>query len=90
MAFRMTFESDMGISLPDTYCYVHKIGGSKDLLYVQVNWYISEEVRHSDLKPIDSKGYSFVPDVTDESYNFIKQAYLYLKTLEEFAEAVDC
>jgi hypothetical protein len=30
----------------------------------------------------------FIPDM--EGGNFIKQAYLYLKTLPEFADAVDC
>jgi hypothetical protein len=32
--------------------------------------------------------YCFEPDIKGE--NFIKQAYLYLKTLPEFSDAVDC
>ena len=34
--------------------------------------------------------YAFVPSVADNSENFIKQGYEYLKTLPEFANAVDC
>jgi hypothetical protein len=35
-----------------------------------------------------SKTYTFAPDMNGP--NFIKQAYEYLKTLPEFADAVDC
>jgi hypothetical protein len=89
MAFQMDVQSDMGVSFPNTYCYIHKIGGSKELLYLQVNWYVDKEARINNLKPIESKGYNFVPEVGEESFNFIKQGYLYLKTLEEFSEAID-
>jgi hypothetical protein len=89
MAFKMKVESEMGATFPNTYCYIHKIGGSKDLLYIQVNWYVDQDARFNNLKPVDSKGYSFVPEVDDDSLNFIKQGYLYLKTLDEFADVVD-
>jgi hypothetical protein len=89
MAFEMDVESDMGISFPSTYCYIHKIGGSKDLLYLQVNWYVDQAARFNNLKPIESRGYSFIPDVGEESLNFIKQGYIFLKTLEEFADTVN-
>lgn len=89
MAFQMDIESNMGVTFPNSYCYIHKIGGSKELLYIQVNWYADQEARVGNLKPIETKGYSFVPDVSEDSLNFIKQGYLHLKTLEEFSEAVD-
>jgi hypothetical protein len=89
MAFEMDVESDMGLSFPNTYCYIHKIGGSKELLYIQVNWYVDQTARFSNMKPIESKGYSFVPDVNEDALNFIKQGYLYLKTLEEFSNTID-
>jgi hypothetical protein len=85
----MNYQTDMGISLLDTYCYVHKIGGGKELLYIQVNWYVDWDARNNNLKPIGSKGYSFIPDVGENSVNFIKQAYLYLKTLDEFSDSID-
>jgi hypothetical protein len=34
--------------------------------------------------------YSFEPSVSEDAPNFIKQAYLYLKTLPEFSGAEDC
>lgn len=36
-----------------------------------------------------AKNYAFVPSVADDAANFIKQAYEHLKTLDEFAGAVD-
>jgi len=37
-----------------------------------------------------TKNYLFVPSVSIDSINFIAQAYEYLKTLPEFADAIDC
>ena len=37
-----------------------------------------------------TKNYLFIPSVSIGSANFITQAYEYLKTLPEFAEATDC
>jgi hypothetical protein len=39
-------------------------------------------------KPIDFRGYYFNLDMDGE--NPVKQAYIHLKTLPEFADAVDC
>ena len=39
---------------------------------------------------IEYKQYTFIPSVADGSANFIQQGYEYLKTLPEFADAVDC
>lgn len=36
---------------------------------------------------INTKGYSFIPELDRD--NFIKQAYEYLKTLEEFKDSED-
>lgn len=36
------------------------------------------------------RSYSFQPSVAEGSTNFIKQAYLHLKTLPEFSGAEDC
>jgi hypothetical protein len=34
--------------------------------------------------------YGFVPSVADGSTNFIRQAYIHLKSLPEFSGAMDC
>jgi hypothetical protein len=44
----------------------------------------------SDEIQVDAVTYSFTPSVDESSANFIKQAYEHLKTLPEFADAIDC
>lgn len=38
---------------------------------------------------INEESYSFVPNIAENSQNFIKQGYEYLKSLPEFVGAVD-
>jgi hypothetical protein len=40
--------------------------------------------------PVAMRSYQFVPSVADGAPNFIRQAYLHLKSLPEFAGATDC
>lgn len=71
------------VSFKDAYCKIETIGGSKQELCFTVS-VTTEGVRRGDF------GYRFAPSVADGSENFIKQAYEHLKTLPEFAGAVDC
>lgn len=63
-------------------CKVTSVTGSKDCLNINVS-YISDVAKYE-------CSYFFEPSVADGSPNFIKQAYLHLKTLPEFAGAEDC
>jgi len=63
-------------------CKITSISGSKNLLDFNVN--------HIGDRAAFERSYSFEPSVADDSENFIKQAYLYLKTLPEFSGAEDC
>ena len=63
-------------------CRVASVQGDKRKLNFQVDFQ-GDSVNYSGQ-------YSFEPSVSDDSLNFIKQAYLYLKTLPEFDGAVDC
>jgi hypothetical protein len=70
-------------TFPNAYIKVGRILGDKSLIdiridsYSEVNgWLVLERV------------YQFQPSLNDK--NFIEQAYLYLKTLPEFADATDC
>lgn len=65
------------------YCKVGGISGNKDSILFILNTYNSQGG-----KVLFNSEYSFTPDLDDS--NFIKQAYEYLKTLPEFANAVDC
>jgi hypothetical protein len=63
-------------------CKVTSINGNKSKLNITVS-HISDVAKYD-------RSYSFEPSVADGSPNFVKQAYLYLKTLPEFSGAEDC
>jgi hypothetical protein len=71
------------ITFQDAYIKVTIAGGSKDRVTASVSFFDQ------------ANGNVFKQDVVEftpsmEGGNFIKQAYEHLKTLEEFAGAVDC
>jgi hypothetical protein len=65
----------------DAYWKINRIYGNKDGFNIEIHVFIDDKV----YKQIDA---SFVPDLNGA--NFIRQAYLHLKTLPEFAGAIDC
>ena len=65
----------------DVYVKVSGIYGSKDSISFQAIGIANDQ-------QIFSGSFSFAP--TLEGDNFIKQAYAHLKTLPDFAGAVDC
>ena len=38
---------------------------------------------------LQTKNYSFIPNIEDAAQNFIKQGYKYLKTLDEYKDATN-
>jgi hypothetical protein len=66
----------------EAVCKITAINGDKNKL--------NFTVLHSGENAQYERPYRFEPSVADGSVNFIKQAYLYLKTLPEFAGATDC
>lgn len=89
MALQMNYTSSSGAYFTDTYVIIYQLGGTKDLMKIQVHWYVNRNARINKLKPIEVKNYSYIPSVDEYSENFIKQGYEYLKTLEEFQFAID-
>lgn len=71
--------------IKDAYYKIDNIEGGKEKLTIFVNIYIdnSKEIF------LGSKSYTFIPSVEDNALNFIKQGYEYLKTLEEYKNAID-
>ncbi len=74
------------ITIPDGYIKITSLAGGKERIDFTVGIY-----RNSDIETLlYTKHYHFVPSVLDDSDNFIKQAYEYLKTLPEYSQALDC
>jgi hypothetical protein len=83
----LTLEDNFGVScqIPDAYVQVYEVEGSK------VNALARYFVRtQRDGNVLARKEIAFVPAVELGAPNFIAQAYEHMKTLPEFAGAVDC
>lgn len=79
-----------GLDVQNAYIRVDTVNGYKGDLQISVNSYVSQEDFNGGQGYLEQKFYSFVPSVEDTAPNFIKQGYEYLKTLEEYVDAVDC
>lgn len=79
-----------GLTVPNAYIRIDTVSGYKGELDISVNSYVSQEAFNNGQGYLEQKFYHFVPSVADGALNFIKQGYEYLKTLEEYADAVDC
>jgi len=81
MAFTKTF-TYAGLTVKNGYLRISDFSGSKNgILFVLSYQAITGETA------LTTKQFSFTPSMDS---NFIAQAYLYLKTLPEFADAIDC
>ena len=72
-------------TLTSAYIKIDKLEGDKNSINLSVGIY-----NEKDSIMVINKKYEFIPDVTDSAENFIKQGYEYLKTLDEYADALDC
>lgn len=72
------------VSIANAYIKVVELKGSKSLMRAKVVYFASSS---SDAPEIDTAFYRFTPDLDGD--NFIRQAYVFLKTQPEFADAED-
>lgn len=74
------------VEYPTCYVMIKSVNGDKSKISLNVAFYAD----NSKEQTIEYMQYSFTPSVGDGSANFIQQGYEYLKTLPEFADAIDC
>ena len=79
----MTISSDINFVVENAYIKVDFVSGDKNTINITVGYYKTNESNNC----FKVNSYSFNPSLDN---NFIKQAYEYLKTLEEFKDAEDC
>lgn len=89
MALQKEVSLNNGIVSKKAYLRVDAVMGSKFGLSFNLDTYISEEAFKSGKGYVLRETYSFIPSVSENSENFIKQAYSYLKTLPEFSMAAN-
>lgn len=87
MALTKTIQATNNFSesstLVDAYIKVARVIGNKELITAT-----TEVLSNNQEHLYYTETYEFKPDM--DGSNFIKQAYNYLKTLPEFADATDC
>lgn len=89
MALGKNIVLNNGLKVEGAYIRIDAISGNKDKLDISVNSYISKEKFNEGVGYLEQKQFIFKPSVEDNSFNFIKQGYEYLKTLEEYENAID-
>ena len=72
-------------SIGNAYIKILTLQGSKENINIYVGVFSEDKTQC-----IKANNYSFVPSVVNDSDNFIKQGYEYLKTLPEFEDTKDC
>lgn len=83
MAIKINTELAIGLKVDGAYCRVEKLSVTKDTVVFYLRKYVVED------KPFfEQNGYT--APYALEGENPFKQAYLYLKTLPEFQDAIDC
>jgi hypothetical protein len=66
---------------PDAYWKIKKLIGGKNGMHIEIDCLVKDKLHKQET-------FYFIPVLDGE--NFIKQAYKYLKSLPEFANAMDC
>lgn len=90
MALQLEFTAPNGVTANQAYAFIKsltEIDGSS--ISFQLYTYYTKEAKENELEPLFTRSYSFTPDVSDEAKNYRKQGYEFLKTIEEFATALD-
>ncbi len=72
----------------NAYFVITEIKGNKENIKIVVSVFKNSQKQYEDFLGIEE--YYFKPSVNVGSTNFIQQGYEYLKTLPEYAAAVDC
>ena len=88
MALQLEYTTKHGFICENAYLKINYLSGLKDYS-ISVVIYKDAEARHSDKEIIGQAVYSFSYNLNTLD-NLLKQAYDYLKTLEEFSNSVDC
>lgn len=86
MAIKIAYASKFGISLPDAYVKIERWTGQKDFLCLSVSLYATQEARDTGTPVMEHFNIELG---TNDAHN-LASLYTYLKTLPEFAGAVDC
>jgi hypothetical protein len=84
-----SLELSNGLSAPNAYARIAANHGDQDNQSYMVRYFISKEAHASGVSEIYAEEFSFSHSAADDAPNTIKQGYLNLKQLPQFATAID-
>lgn len=87
MALQKSITTPQGVDLSTAYGKITGFGWNGDKLAVSFSWFTSSAARHANKQAIDLKRYSMALPAGGDMRT---QIYDYLKTLPDFAGAIDC
>lgn len=79
------FKYGKTLNFSDAYTKIINVSGDKKYLTIQTATFDDLRLENT----LIYEEHIFVPSVSENSNNFIKQGYEYLKTLPEYANAID-
>ncbi|MGE6550801.1 hypothetical protein ACQKFK_17770 [Bacillus mycoides] len=81
MALQLNVTLSSGMAVKGAYGKIVAFSGNEKSLRICFEVYYDKEAFSSGKTTIDYKEYEFQPDISDAAPNFIKQGYMYLKTI---------
>ncbi len=85
MALQKTIQSNFGLEIQNAY---HRVGRIQIVNKTEMTFSVSAFIDDKANLPVEATSHTCPYDLTGE--NALSQAYIYLKTLPEFAGATDC
>lgn len=90
MAIQKTITLQNGLVATNAYVRVDTVSGYKGGIDYSVNSYLSKEAFESGQGYLEQEMLHFIPSVSDDASNFIRQAYDDLKTRDKYKDGIDC
>lgn len=87
LAYTLPFSNS--VIAENAYHRIERIEGDKYNITYLVRIYYDEDSSKTNIA-MNQASYTFKPDTSDTSKNFIEQAYINLKSLKQYSDSIDC
>ncbi|WP_110928421.1 hypothetical protein [Bacillus massiliglaciei] len=90
MALQLRYEAPNGVVAETAYAYIKSLTETDgSIVSFQLFIYYTKKMKDENKDPLYTRSFTFVPDILDDSLNYRKQGYNFLKTEELFKNAIN-
>lgn len=89
MAIKKTIYLKSGVKIEDCYLKVVSLSGDQQQVGIVLGAFANKENADNGFPHIDLLEYYFEPNLDENAKEWITQSYNYLKSLEDFSDALD-